>query len=375
VVVLILAGVLTRSVLSLNRIDPGFVTKDLFTFSIALPEANYKTRDQIATFVAEWLPRLQSIPLVTAASVSSAPPIGEATPGVVFSSSKAATGPEYKPTIVHAVSADYAHTVGLKLRSGRFIDATDSPQSTAVAIVNESLASQLFPDGRAIGNSISRVGSAKPLTIVGIVANTRQAGLLRSAVPALYLSLAQTDQPIRALSFAVKTTASFNHIVPDIRRSLAERDAEVPPIAMKTGEELVDGTIAGQRFNMLVIGAFAVFALILAISGLYLVLAQAVQQSRREFGIRQALGATGGRIVRSVLWRAMVPVLVGAIAGALGALVASQLVASQLFGVTPNDPSTFAASILFVMAMAMLVVAVPAWRAADANPSILLRHE
>lgn len=375
VVVLILAGVLTRSVSSLNRIEPGFVTKDLFTFSVALPEASYKTRDQIANFVAELLPRLQSIPLVTAASVSSAPPIGEATPGVVFSSSKAATSPEYKPAIVHAVSADYSHTIGLKLRSGRFIDATDWPQSTAVAIVNESLASSLFPDGRAIGNSISRVGGAKPLTIVGIVADTRQAGLLRSAVPALYLALEQTDQPIRALSFAVKTTASLNHIVPDIRRSLAERDAEVPPFAMKTGEELVDGTIAGQRFNMLVIGAFAVFALILAISGLYLVLAQSVQQSRREFGIRQALGATGSRIVRSILWRAMVPALVGTIAGALAALVASQLVASQLFGVTPNDPSTFAASTLFVMAAAMLVVTVPAWRAAVVNPSILLRHE
>jgi len=375
VMVLILAGVLARSVASLNRIEPGFVTKDLVTFSIALPEAKYQTRDQIANFGAELLQRLQSIPLITAASVSTAPPIGEATAGVVFSASKVTTDPEYKPAIVHAVSAGYADTVGLTLQSGRFIDATDSAQSMPVVIVSESLATSLFPDGRAIGRSLSRIGSAKPLAIVGIVADTRQAGPLRLAMPAFYVPLTQVDQPVRALSLALKTTAPLSRVVPDIRRTLAEGDAEVPPFAMKTGEELVSGTIASQRFNMLVIGIFAVFALILAISGLYVVLTQAVEQSRRDFGIRQALGATGTRIVRSVLGRALAPALIGTIAGALAALVASELIASQLFEVTPNDPFTFAACTLFVMAIAMLVVTVPAWRAATVNLSILLRHE
>jgi putative ABC transport system permease protein len=375
VVVLILAGVLARSVSSLNRIEPGFVTKDLVTFSTSLPDANYKTRDQIAAFVVQLLHRLQAISFVSSASVSSAPPIGEATAAVVFAASTTATAPEYKPAIVHAVSADYARTLGATLRSGRFIDATDSRQSMLVAVVNESLASSLFTNGRAIGQSILRIGVAKPLTIVGILADTRQAGPLRLPVPALYVPLAQTDQPIRTLSVALRTTASINRVAPEIRRSLAEQDAEVPPFAMKTGEMLVSDTIASQRFNRLVVGVFAVFSLILAISGLYVVLTQTIQQSRREFGIRQALGASRGRIVRSVLRRALAPALVGTIAGTLAASSASKLVASQLFGVSPNDPFTLAASTIFVLAIAMLVVTVPAWQAAKMNFSSLLRHE
>lgn len=375
VVVLILAGVLFRSVASLNKVEPGFDTKDLLTFSVSLPEAKYKTREQIAAFSDQLLQRLQSLPSVVSASVSTAPPIGEATATVVFAANQAAAGPEYKPALVHAVSASYGDTVSLRLRDGRFIAATDGQQAMPVAVVNETLARTLFPDGRAIGGSFSRIGSARPITIVGVVLDTRQAGPLRPAVPALYVPFAQNDQPMRTLSVALKTTMPLSRVAPVIRRSLTELDGEVPPFAMKTGTELVNGTIAIQRFNMLVIGVFAAFALVLAISGLYAVLAQSVQQARRDFGIRQALGATRGRIARSVLGRALVPSLVGVLAGGIVASAASELIASQLFGVEPNDPATFVAAALVVLTIAMLVVTAPALRAARANLSTLLRHD
>jgi putative ABC transport system permease protein len=375
VIVLILAGVLARSVSSLNNVQPGFVANDLVTFSVALPESKYQGRDRITAFVNELIRGLQAIPSVTGASLSSAPPIGEASASVVFSSVNAATGPEYKPALVHAVSADYARTLGLTLQSGRFLEITDSPQAMPVAVVNESLARSLFPDGRVLGSAVSRVGSAKPLTIVGIVADTRQAGPLRPAVPAFYVPFAQNDQPLRSLSLALRTTASVTSLAPAIRRTLAGLDAEVPPFAIKSGADLVNGTIAVQRFNMLVIGVFAAFALILAISGLYAVLAQSVQQSRRDFGIRQALGATGARIARSVLGRALVPAVAGVLAGGVAASMASRLIASQLFGVTPNDPLTFVAAGLLVLTISMLVVAAPALKATRVNLSTLLRHE
>jgi putative ABC transport system permease protein len=375
VVVLILAGVLWRSVASLNQVEPGFVTRNLLTFSISLPETKYRTREQIASFADQLLERMETRASVTHASVSSAPPIGEATAAVVFASSQAAATPEYKPALLHAVSAGYADTLRLTLRSGRFVGSTDSALAMPVAVVNETLARTLFPDGRAMGASFSRIGSAKPLTIVGIVADTRQAGPLRPPVPAFYVPFAQNDPPSRSLSFVLRTTMPLSRLAPDIRRSLAGLDAEVPPFALKTGAELVNGTIAIQRFNLLVIGVFAAFALSLAISGLYAVLAQSVQQARREFGIRQALGATGGRIVRSVLGRALVPAIAGIIAGGLAASVAAELIASQLFGVKPIDPITFAASGLLALTIAMLVVTVPARRAASVDLPSLLRHE
>jgi putative ABC transport system permease protein len=375
VVVLILAGVLFRSVASLNQVETGFATTNLLTFSVSLPEAKYKTREQIASFGDEVLQRLRVLPSITSASVSTAPPIGEAAATVVFAASQAATGPEYKPALAHAVSASYLRTLGLRLQSGRFIEVTDAPQAMPVAVVNESLARALFPDGRAIGSSFSRIGSARPITIVGLVADTRQAGPLRPPVPALYLPFAQNDQPARSLNLAVQTALPISRLAPDIRRSLAQLDAEVPPFAMKTGAELVNDTIAIQRFNMLVIGVFAAFALILAISGLYAVLAQSVQQARRDFGIRQALGATGGRIARSVLGRALVPAVAGVLVGGIAASAAAELIASQLFGVEPNDPITFVASAVFVLAISTLVVSAPALRAARVNLSTLLRHE
>ncbi|HWI18724.1 MAG TPA: ABC transporter permease, partial [Vicinamibacterales bacterium] len=328
-----------------------------------------------AAFGNALLQRLESLPSVKAAAVSTAPPIGEATAAVVSTSIHTATGPDYKPALVHAVTAGYAGTLGMNLRSGRFIDRTDSVQAMPVAVVNETLARTLFPDGRAIGRSFSRLGSPKPLTVIGIVADTRQAGPLRPAMPAFYIPFDQNDQPVRLLSIALSTAVAGGRLGPGIRRALAELDAEVPPFALKTGTELVDGTIAIQRFNMLVLGAFAVFALILALSGLYAVLAQAVQHARRDFGIRQALGATSGRIIRSVLSRAMAPAVVGVFAGGAAALGAAELIASQLFGVAPNDPLTFVSAALTVLLISILVVTQPAMKAARVDVSTLLRHE
>lgn len=375
VVVLILAGVLYRSVASLNQVQPGFVTRDLFTFSVALPSARYQAPGQIASFGNELLQRLQALPPVRSAALSSAPPVGEATAAVVFSATPGAAGPDYKPALVHAVSAGYRDTLGLGLRAGRFVDATDSAHSAPVAVLNEALARSLFPDGRAIGRSFSRIGGARPLTVIGVVADTRQAGPLRPALPAFYVPFTQNDQPLRSLSFSLQTTMPVSRLIPDIRRSIAGIDAEVPPFDMKTGTDLVNGTIAIQRFNMLVIGVFAAFALTIAVSGLYAVLAQAVQQARRDFGIRQALGATGGRIARSVLSRAFGPAAFGVIAGGVAALAASRMIASQLFGVAPNDPPTFIAAASVVLAISMLVVLGPALKAARADLPTLLRHE
>jgi len=374
VAVLVLAGVLLRSVAGLNRIDAGFAVNDLLTFSVALPEAKYQGSEQIAG-VRESLSReLGSVRGVAAVAVSSALPIGEALPGVVFAGSTAVARPQYQPTLVHRVTPDFAEALRLTIREGRFIGATDVDRS-GIAVLNESLARTLFPEGLALGRSLSQIGAATPLTVVGIVADVRQSGPLRPAAPALYLPFTPDAPPVRILHVVMRTSSTPGELTSQIRHGVAGIDPELPAFAIRSGRDLLNGTIAGHRFNMLVVGIFAAFSLALAISGLYSVLAHAVQQARRDFGIRQALGATSGVIVRSVLTRALVPALIGIGVGGLVASAASELIASLLFGVRPNDPLTLATVALSVATLCVLAVLVPALRAARADLVTLLRHE
>jgi putative ABC transport system permease protein len=374
VAVLVIAGVLARSVDGLHRVDTGLAPDGLLTFSAALAEANYQRPDQIEGVRERLLARLKRIGRVDAVAIGSAPPIGEGQPGVVFAGNGAST-PQYQPALVHQVTAGFADALRLSVRRGRFIEDADAGGGPDVAVVNESLARVLFPDGDAVGRSFSRIGAARPHTIVGIVGDVRQGGPLRPAPPALYVPMANNPQPARTLHVVIRSGAPPGALSAEIRRALADVDAELPAFAMRSGTDLVNGTIAGQRFNMLVVGVFAAFALMMAIGGLYSVLAHAVQQARRDFGIRQALGATAARIVGSVLTRALWPALAGIGAGVLAASAASELISSLLFGVRPNDPVTLVAVVLLVLTMCLLAVLAPARRAARADLMTLLRHD
>ena len=374
VIVLVLAGVLARSVTSLNDIKPGFIANDLTTFSVALPEAAYKDRQSLLNFSEEILRRLRSIPSVSAAAAASAPPIGEATPGVVFVPGTAGA-PEYKPSVVHAVTPGYEDAIGLAVRDGRFVAATDVANAMTVAVLNETLARTLFPDGRPLGRTFLRIGSSQPNTVIGVVEDVKQAGPQRQALPALYLPFAQADQPIRVLNFSIRSPMSTVALSRQVRAAVAGVDANVPPFAIRTGTELLSTAIASQRFNMLVVGVFAIFAVTLALGGLYAVLAHAVQQTRRDFGIRQALGATGVRIVATVAGRAATPIIAGVAAGAIAAAAASGLIASLLFGVRPGDPATLAAAAGFVLAASTIAVWISAKRATRVDLVTLLRQE
>jgi putative ABC transport system permease protein len=374
VIVLALAGVLARSVTSLNDIKPGFIANDLTTFSVALPEAGHRDRQSLLNFSEEILRRLRSIPSVSAAAAASAPPIGEATPGVVFVPATAGA-PEYKPSVVHAVTPGYEDAIGLAVREGRFVAATDVANAMTVAVLNDTLARTLFPEGLALGRTFHRIGSSKPHTVVGVVADVKQAGPQRPALPAVYLPFAQIDQPGRVLNFSIRSQLPIATLSRQVRAAVADVDADVPPFALRTGADLLSGAIASQRFNMLVVGVFAVFAVTLALGGLYAVLAHAVQQTRRDFGVRQALGATGVRIVGAVAGRAATPIIAGVAAGTVAAIAASGLIASLLFGVRPGDPATLAAAAGFVLAASIIAVWIPAQRATRVDLVTLLRHD
>jgi predicted permease len=371
--VLVVAGMLARSVISLNAVDAGFAPNGLLTFSVAVPATSHPTRESVLAFGDEVMRRLRAAGGVAGVAVSSAAPVGEAASGVVFKTGSAA--PDYKPSLMHVVSPGYATALGLTIRQGRFLEDSDVETAPASAVINESLARALFADVPPIGQTFLRIGSNRTHTVVGVVRDVKQAGPQRAAPPALYVPMAQAEQPVRTLNFVLRSRASLNATARDVRRVVAGVDATLPAFAMRSGSDLLHTTIAMQRFNVFVVTAFAIMAIVLALSGLYAVLSHAVHQTRRDTGIRMALGASGRRIVRTIVARGLLPAVAGIVIGSAGAAAGSELIRSLLFGVTPNDPATLAAAASLILLASIVAVMIPASKAARVDLVTLLRHE
>ncbi len=374
VMVLVVAGVLARSVERLNAVATGFSPDGLFAFSVALPATHYPGATETSSFANEVVRQLTEIRGVAQAAAGSALPIGSATATVVAPVGESAEAPKYRPALRYAVTPGYAVAAGVAVRNGRFLEPIDAASSARVAVVNQTLARSLWPGGESVGRSILLLGD-QPVTIVGVVSDVRQAGPMRPAAPALYVPIAQVAERQALLHFLVRSDADPRRLALRAREIVANLDAALPPFALRTGNELVAGTMTAQRFNMLVLGVFAVLAMSLAVTGMYAVLSHFVQHARRDFGIRQALGATTGRIVASVMGWAMAPVLAGIAIGTLAATGASTLIASLLFGVSSKDPATLivvAVAVTLVSAASLLPTAI---RASRGDVSALLRQE
>jgi predicted permease len=375
VTVLVFAGLLARSVERLNAIGTGFSPEGLLTFSVALPAAQYPSANESRTFANEVVRRLSDVPGVVEAAAGSALPIGSAAAAVMAPVGEGASAPQYRPALLYAVTPRYAAASGITLRDGRFLEAGDVATGARVAVVNETLARSLWPGGESIGRSVLRVGDQLPLMIVGVVSDVRQAGPLRPAAPAFYLPIAQVTERPAIVHLLVRSHADLRRLGPRIRDIVSSLDATLPTFALRTGDDLVAGTTAAQRFNMLMVGIFALLAMSLAVTGMYGVLSHFVQHARRDFGIRQALGATTERIVTSVVGWGMVPVLAGIALGTLAASAASTLVASLLFGVSPNDPATLVTVAVAVAIISIATLLPTAFRASRGDVTALLRQE
>lgn len=373
VVVLVLSAFLARSVWNLGNVATGMEARGVGMFSIALPDAAYRRADQIAAFRDQLIEKLERLPGVHGVAVSSAPPVGEAAPAVVVPAGSPSAA-DYRPAASYVVTASFARALGLTVKSGRFFDASD-PGTTPVAVLNESLARTMWPGGDAIGREIMMLGHQRPMTVVGIVGDVRQGGPLRPAAPAVYQLMSQVDHPVRSQHFVMQSSVPPSRLGNEVRRAVASVDPAIPVFALRSLEDSVAATMAVHRFNTLVVGVFAAFAIALALSGLYAVLAHSVQRARRDFGIRQALGASRARIIGTVVSQVLWPAAIGVAAGALAAMSASELIASLLFGVQPNDLSTIAMVVVATAIACVAAVLVPASRASRSDPALLLRAE
>jgi len=393
-VLLIGSGLLIRSFAQVARVDPGFRTEQLLTMSVALPATTYLDAPRAWAFVDEVLERGAAMPGVRSVAAASGLSLKGGYWGKNLTVADRAL-PRSLDEVPHVayrlVSADYFRAVGVTVKAGRGFTAGDGRDTPGVAVVNETLARRFWPndDPRAalgktiwmgppealVANRLPPGGRFPRLQVVGVVADERFAGLDRAPEPEVYQLYAQSTERPPVMFLAVRGAAEPGALAGAMRRAVWAVNPTLPVAEVATMAQLVDESMAERRFSLGVLGAFAGLALLLAVVGVYGVVAHSVAQRQQEIGLRAALGATREAIVGLVVRQGMRAVVAGAGVGAIAALALTRVLSGLLFGVSPTDPLTFAGIAALLVGVALLAVAVPAARASRIDPAIALRHE
>jgi putative ABC transport system permease protein len=377
VVLLIGVALLLESFAHLTGVDPGFRPANLLTMQIALPVSRYDWRKQTA-FFEELIQRVQGLPGVNTAAVARTLPMTAriATPVAVLE--MPAVDLKDRPNAqMQTISPGYFQTLGIALRRGRPFDDRDRPGSgIAPLIVNESFARLFwpaYPRGRdPIGQHILIGNQTRGgCEIVGIVTDVHERGLDIDAMAELYLPLA--DNAVSAAGLVVHTRGDPHSLVNSIRAQVLAMDRDQAISNVKTMDEMIASSIGQRRLTLVLLGSFALAALLLASIGIYGVVSYSVAQRTKEMGIRRALGAQQGDILRLVLGGAMAVSIGGVTVGLAGALALTRIMKSLLFHVSASDPATFLAIGLVFVAVALAAGYLPARRASNIDPMAALR--
>jgi predicted permease len=378
------AGLLVRSFLQLVQADLGMEPRGVLTFQVSLPEAAYDDPARRTAFVDQLMERLNALPGVqsTGAVFPGLPLAGF---GYVMSSAeldgRRLESEEQDRLSVHVrvVTPDYFRTLGVAVRQGRVITPEDREGSPPAMVVNESAARLIWPDADPIGHRLS-VGTGFGLgrgraggEVVGVVADLKDRGPAADVRPMIFLSLAQW--PLEFLGVAIRTGGDPNALAAPASAVVAALDPDVPVYRVGTMEQLAADAVAQPRLYAGLLGFFAIVATVLAAIGVYGVVARAVQQRRREVGIRMALGARPAEVRRQLVRQGLAPVLTGVALGLAGGFLLTRLLRGLLFEVTAWDPVAFAGAVLLLVGVATLATYLPAWRATRADPMVVLRYE
>ena len=372
------AGLLIRTLRAVMQLSPGFESSHLLTMQIDLRRERYPAQERGGAFAGQLLERVQHLPGVRSAAVINSLPMQSLQMAgfLVEGQSEPAPG-QALVADVRAASHEYFATMGMRITAGRgFTQAETEKQSATETIVNESLARKLWPGGNALGQALRSPanfsGEAWRRVVVGVVTDTRQLGLDYPPRPEMFV-------PMRRIypnfTLVVRTSGDPLRAASAVTEQVWAIDKGQPVHDVLTMEQVVNDTISQRRFNMLVLAIFAGTALALAAVGIYGVLAYSVSRRTQEIGIRMALGAQTGDVLRLIGREGFVLALCGIAIGLAGALVMTRLMSSLLFGVSPTDAVTFAAMPGLLAAVALAACWLPAHRAARVEPTVALRHE
>jgi putative ABC transport system permease protein len=378
-VLLVGAGLLVRSMAQLMRIDPGFHTENLLTMRLNLRSSAYTVPRRL-TFYDDCLTRLAALPGVQGAAITRSLPIDGSDWGSYFRAADKPAPTDFPSAAMTPISASYFEVMGMRLLKGRAFTAADSVEAPRVAVINETLARRIWPGENPIGKRLKTGMKASPdpwnpwCEVVGVVADVKLEGLERDTPMQVYLPLRQRPGS-PTLWLVVRTAGDPLQAVAAVERTIHAVEKDLPVFSIRSMEQLLGSSLAQRRLTLVLLVGFAALALLLAAVGVYGVISYSVRQRTHELGIRMALGAQAGDVLKMFLTQGLKLSLAGVVIGLMAAFSLTKWMKSLLFGVRPTDPMTFAVIALLLIAVALLACWIPARRAAKVDPMVALRCE
>jgi putative ABC transport system permease protein len=373
------AGLLIRGFLRLRSVDPGFNPANVITMYLQLPGTRYPQIPLQTNFRRELLSRINEFPGVEAAMISDLPLAGNyvAHRVLIDGHSMPAVGAEPEVQTL-SVMGDYFGVMQIPIRIGHDFSAMDREGQPRVAIVNEAFVRQLLPGQNPIGLRIdwARSNPHEWMTVIGVVGDVKHSGLNQPVDPAVYAPFSQNDEAWRKfMTLVILTRVPVAGLVEDVKKQVWNLDSQIALSSIQSMDDLLAVSVAQQRFNMLLLGSFAVLAVALAGVGIYGMVAYRVNQRTHEIGVYMALGAQHRDVLRLVMKDGVKLSLLGIVLGLAGAIALTRVMVSVLFEVKPTDPATLIGVALLLAAVAILAGYIPARRALSIHPMTALRRE
>jgi putative ABC transport system permease protein len=374
-ILLVGAGLLTRSFVHLMEVNPGFKPEHMVTMWMNFTFPRYVDKTNTAQFVDQLVSRIAALPGVEGVAVANDLPLegDDTTTGVGTAEGHAPFERGHQPLIgVHAINAGYFRAMGIPVLRGRELKSSDTANSNSVVVINQKLAEILWPGQDALGKHFNIMGD-KQSEVIGVVGNVLHNGLAEVPSAESYLAFAQN--PWSYIGLSIRTHGDTSSVFSATRSIVSELDPELPVHDMRPMEQVVAETMTTRRLTLWLMGAFATLALILAFVGIYGVMSYAVTERVHEIGVRMALGAQRRDVLRLVVRKGMILAGIGVAFGGVGAFLATRALVGLLFDVRPNDPFTYATISVLLALVALLACYLPARRATTVDPLVALRYE
>lgn len=377
VVLLIGAGLMIRSVMQIRAVDPGLKPQNLLTAKITLPREKYKDAESANRFYEQVLERINNLPGVESAGLTSHLPVDEMGSNANITVEGKTYPPNEGPLVeFRVVDENYFKTTNIPLLRGRLFSKAQGDDNQPVIVINEAMAKQIWPNedpiGKRIGDDDLRV------SVIGVVGNVKNYGLLKPTIPELYApyKLKNFWPDMRwNMRLLVRSTVDDSNIAAAVRHEVQAVDPGQPIYAVNSMNLVLENTVKDKSVNTTLLSVFAGVSLLLAVIGVYGVMSYTVAQHTREIGIRMALGAQPRSILKLIVGRGLVLVSVGAVVGVFASFGLTRFIENMLFGVTPTDPLTFVMIVALLGFVALLACLIPAQRAMRVDPIVVLRHQ